>query len=430
MVTIVGALLVIVIPSILDTFSNSRLYARNIWDQTLANTLAVSHVDAFLAYYNRYTGDASDVTVSGTNYVHAYAYCGVERNYTLHGGKKVVLKLDCEEKSNQNNPNKVDEFTIKGYAKVGKEEAAKTFKIEPSLKGSTQVSSDITIQSGSIDRIPIGNDTPQTVSFATFNIQQYENDYRLWYDVYNYALTEGYTFRSDGLGIEGSDGGKARSVSGTLRVLVPYSSFQKPVTEVSFANVIVWLNAFSARGNRTPVYVDSLKNVITDANQVTSFSDVYVNKIADGYKLPTEQQWEIAARWVGQLSTSCPDVNTQIQSEDATTGNRFCWTKSDQIAGATASDGVSKRAWYSINANGKAQPTGKLESTAIALFDMSGNVAEMVVSMNGDHIDNVYARGGSWKTETIDELKVNNQGTKIDSVNKSFNDVGFRMVRN
>lgn len=81
---------------------------------------------------------------------------------------------------------------------------------------------------------------------------------------------------------------------------------------------------------------------------IQTFIQKLNNKTGKNYRLPTESEWEFAAR-----------------------GGNNC--KYYKYAGSSTIDDV---AWYDKNSYGKTQPVGKKTPNELGIYDMSGNVAE------------------------------------------------------
>lgn len=219
---------------------------------------------------------------------------------------------------------------------------------------------------------------------------------------------------------------------------------EKPVETVSWYDAVEYCNALSKRKGLTPCYEidkenkDPQNHCDTDDKKWT----VTCNFDADGYRLPTEAEWEYAAR-----------------------GGKAC--KEYKFSG---SDSVDEVAWYEENAQGRlnhiddeisedeyedfdedekddeddgygTQPVKTKKPNTLGIYDMSGNVYEWCwewyslyedepqVNPTGDTIPSScrIARGGSWFWNegycTVTERNINCWPCD------SKDDLGFRVVR-
>ena len=133
-----------------------------------------------------------------------------------------------------------------------------------------------------------------------------------------------------------------------------HTSTQQPVDKVSWYEAILYCNLLSIADGLSPVYEI---NFFTDpaawgptptANSAT-WNDVAMNPTANGYRLPTEAEWEYAAR-----------------GGNGSPGNYIYSGSSD----------VNAVAWYTSNANTGTRPVGSLAPNGLGIYDMSGNASE------------------------------------------------------
>lgn len=234
------------------------------------------------------------------------------------------------------------------------------------------------VQAGTFDQEDTdGNNFSHTL--AAFKIGQYDVTYELWYTVYLWAINNGYTF---------ADAGKEGS-AGTIGA-APVDKYQ-PVTNISWRDVIVWCNAYSELTGLTPVYYSDtgFMAVLRDSTNGTygssinasagSFDNPYVNWNAGGYRLPTEGEFEYAARWKGADSTNGA-IEFPIGSGNYWLPYNYAAGAADNYNDAAATGDV---AWYESNSGIVSHDVGGKLPNDLGIYDMSGNPWEWCWDWNG-----------------------------------------------
>lgn len=162
-------------------------------------------------------------------------------------------------------------------------------------------------------------------------------------------------------------------------------SLQVPVVNVSWEEAVVFCNLFSRYAGLTEYYL------ISDYG-----AKVFCNKDADGYRLPTEAEWQYA----------CKAGTTSYQYGE-----------------------LESIAWYEDNSGGRPHPVGTKQPNPWGLHDMLGNVWEWCWDLYDVQVYGSYRvfRGGSWAEEA--------RGCGATCRRRShptfaIDDLGFRLARN
>ncbi len=201
-------------------------------------------------------------------------------------------------------------------------------------------------------------------SITGFAMAKYELKYADWLTVKTWAEANGYTF-----GNAGRQGGDNAACPGTA-----IGSDQHPVTCINWRDAIVWCNAASEKQGLAPVYFTDagftapLKTSTTTAaanGTPGSEDNPYVNWSATGYRLPTEAEWEYAARYIDGRMFTRGDAPSGWQDNNPGPDGNVDTNENDAVG------------WYSGNALSVSQAVGGKLPNALGLYDMSGNVWEL-----------------------------------------------------
>jgi formylglycine-generating enzyme required for sulfatase activity len=194
----------------------------------------------------------------------------------------------------------------------------------------------------------------------------------------------------------------------------------QPAVNVSWDDVVQYLNWLSIKDGLQPVY-EERQGVWTP-----------IRPLRSGYRLPTEAEWEWAARFAGQETGLLYPWGAELPPPDRS-GN-YADVAAAEILPTTL---VTYDDGFAVSA-----PTGSFAASRHGIFDLGGNVAEWVQDFYaidavettereddplGPEVGRFHGvRGASWRSATLTDLRVAARGYGADA----REDVGFRMVRN
>ncbi|MCR4938589.1 MAG: SUMF1/EgtB/PvdO family nonheme iron enzyme [Treponemataceae bacterium] len=228
---------------------------------------------------------------------------------------------------------------------------------------------------------------------------------------------------------------------------------KRPVDNVTWYDAVYFCNRLSESQNLTAAYtVTNMTLTLNPATQggdtptIGHITNASVSQVSEatGYRLPTELEWEFAAR--GGDSSIDP-WNYMFSGAD---------TENSKAYSDVNNSGLDSVGWYAFNvanANGKtaliippvgdearvawgAREVGKKGYNELGLYDMSGNVAEWCfdtpifladkdpagATASNDRV----VRGGSWHTSASDCVVSHRDFV---NPNTKASDIGFRLAR-
>ena len=227
------------------------------------------------------------------------------------------------------------------------------------------------------------------VSVVSFKIARFETTERFYAAVKSWANDNRYAY-----------------VRGGANYTLPNAASTTSLTPCAFGwySSVVFCNALSEMTGKQPVYVDSSGAVIRDPNNIEA-SAIEKKAGANGYRLPTEVEWEFAAR--GGVPSS-------------TTPWNFLYAGSDII------DEVAVTMY---NSEGVVANVGSKQPNSLYLYDMSGNEAEWADFWFLES-DELWARYWGGSVYLFDHSGVMTQPGFTRAVRVSTSTAGLRLAMN
>jgi formylglycine-generating enzyme required for sulfatase activity len=189
---------------------------------------------------------------------------------------------------------------------------------------------------------------------------------------------------------------------------------------VAWEDVVQYLNWLSVKDGLQPVYEER------DGQWAP------VVPLRNGYRLPTDAEWEWAARFAGQEKALLYPWGEEIPPPD----------RSGNYADISGAGSLPTTLLFYNDGYPVSAPVGSYAANAYGIFDLGGNVAEWVqdfytldVIETTERVDDPLGptegrlhvvRGASWRSATVTDLRLAARGSGAEG----RDDVGFRLARN
>ncbi len=259
-----------------------------------------------------------------------------------------------------------------------------------------------------------GEELPlREITLSAFFIGKYEISRGVWDEVAAWAISPDRGDNAYAFGTVGASKGATH-----------------PVQSVHWRDAVRWCNARSEKEGLTPVY--RVGGQIFRTGSPSDLDDIVCDWSANGYRLPTEAEWEAAGRG-GVAGQRFPGGDTLSHAAANYRAGSFAYDTTGYLG---------LHPTYEVGVQPYTAPVGSFAPTGGGLYDMAGNVGEFCWDWFDDypegpatnprgpasapHATTKVVRGGTW-TNATNWSRVSARMQRVGG--GALNTIGFRVVR-